>query len=186
MTSFVYYVAASLDGFIDDEEHSLRWLLDVPTDDGPDPQSFMSVVGVQVMGSHTYEWLVAHEDLLAQPQKWQEFFGAMPTRVFSSRDLPVPVGADVEILRGPVNDHIDDLCDLAGGLHVWIVGGGELAGQFLDAGALDRLEVSVAPVLLGAGEPLLPRFVPSSRLTLDSVERAGEFAVLTYVIHPLA
>lgn len=129
MTSFVYYVAASLDGFIDDEVHSLQWLLDVPTDDGPDPQSFMSVVGVQVMGSHTYEWLVAHEDLLAQPQRWQEYFGAMPTRVFSSRDLPVPVGADVEVLRGSVSDHIDDLRALAGGLHVWIVGGENSPGN---------------------------------------------------------
>jgi dihydrofolate reductase len=42
----------------------------------------------------------------------------------------------------------------AGSKNVWIVGGGELAGQFYDYGLLDELFVQVGSVTLGAGKPL--------------------------------
>ena len=51
----------------------------------------------------------------------------------------------------------------AGGKNVWIVGGGELAGQFYDHGLLDELFVQVGSVTLGAGKPLLPRAITSVR-----------------------
>jgi dihydrofolate reductase len=104
----------------------------------------------------------------------------MATEVFSSRDLPVPHGADVGIRRGLVSDHISHLLERAQGKDVWIVGGGDLAGQFLDAGRLDRIELVVAPVFLREGAPLLPRGVSSARLRLVTVERAGPFARLVY------
>jgi dihydrofolate reductase len=40
---------------------------------------------------------------------------------------------------------------------MWIVGGGDLAGQFAGAGALGEVIVYIAPVMLGSGAPLLPR-----------------------------
>lgn len=184
MTSFVYYVASSIDGRIADPDDSLQWLFDVVSPEAPDIGSFMSVVGVQVMGSRTYEWLLRNEGLLEEPHRWQEFFGAMPTKVLSSRVLPVPLGADVEVLSGPVGNHLERIVASAHGTDVWIVGGGEVAGQFLDAGALDRIELTVAPAVLGEGAPLLPRFIPPARLRLDAVERIGEFACLTYVVVP--
>ena len=45
----------------------------------------------------------------------------------------------------------------AGGKDVWVVGGGDLAGQFADAGLLDEIITYIAPVTLGSGRPLLPR-----------------------------
>ncbi len=45
----------------------------------------------------------------------------------------------------------------AGGKNVWVVGGGDLAAQFADAGLLDEVLVTIAPVTLGAGAPLFPR-----------------------------
>ena len=68
----------------------------------------------------------------------------------------------------------------AGERDVWLLGGGDLAGQFSDAGLLDRVTVTIAPVTLGAGAPLLPRDIRSDRLALRSVERRGSFAELTY------
>ena len=56
---------------------------------------------------------------------------------------------------------------------VWIVGGGDLVGQFADAGHLDEIRVSVAPVTLASGKPLLPRRLESDRLTLESVRQVG-------------
>jgi dihydrofolate reductase len=182
MTSFVYYTATSLNGFIADEANSLDWLFEVGE---PDPSvftGFVGTVGLQVMGSTTYEWLLAHERLLDEPEKWAGFFGTMPTKVFSSRTLPVPRGADVEVLAGSVQQHAALLREAAAGKDVWVVGGGDLAGQFLDAGLLDRIDLTLAPVFLAGGAPLLPRFASSARVRLVSAEPAGRFARLVLEI----
>jgi len=65
-----------------------------------------------------------------------------------------------------------------------VVGGGDLAGQFLDAGALDEIALSVAPVALTAGAPLFPRRVESDRLRLVSASAVGQFARLVYRVLP--
>ena len=183
-SSIVYYTATSLNGFIADEHHSLDWLFAVPDADPGMSAGFMASVGVQVMGSTTYLWLLEHEGLLAEPRKWAEFFGDLPTAVLTSRDLPAPEGADVRFLRGAVAGHVDGLRMRAAGKDVWIVGGGDVAGQFLDADALDRIVVTVAPVLLASGAPVLPRRVEADRLRLDAVERRGPFVQLTYAVLP--
>jgi dihydrofolate reductase len=67
----------------------------------------------------------------------------------------------------------------AGGGNVWIVGGGDLAGQFADAGLLDEVVVSIAPVTLGAGAPLLPRRL---ELRLEELGRNGDFAAARYAV----
>jgi dihydrofolate reductase len=68
----------------------------------------------------------------------------------------------------------------AGGKNIWLVGGGDLVGQFADAGLLDEILLGVAPVTLGRGAPLLPRRLTASELELVDVSRAGQFARLTY------
>ena len=60
----------------------------------------------------------------------------------------------------------------AGDGNVWIVGGGDLVGQFHDAGLLDQVVVGIAPVTLGAGAPLLPRRIEGLRLV--EVARNGQ------------
>jgi dihydrofolate reductase len=67
----------------------------------------------------------------------------------------------------------------AGDRNVWIVGGGELAGQFADAGLLDEVIVTIAPVTLGAGAPLLPRRI---ELRLDELGRNGDFACARFAV----
>jgi dihydrofolate reductase len=106
--------------------------------------------------------------------------------VFTTRDLPVPAGADVRFVRGAVADALPLLRDLAGDGDVWVVGGGDLAGQFLDAGALDEIQLSVAPAALTGGAPVLPRRLGPDRLRLRDVERFGQFAHLTYDVLPAA
>ena len=66
-----------------------------------------------------------------------------------------------------------------------MVGGGDLAGQFLDAGALDEIRLSVAPAALAGGAPLLPRDVGADRLRLVSATAYGQFARLIYTVEPL-
>ncbi|MBG6216893.1 dihydrofolate reductase [Arthrobacter sp. CAN_A6] len=180
MTRTIFSTATTLDGYIADESNSLDWLFAV---DSPDPQDhldFLAGVGVLVEGSTTYEWVLREERLLENPGKWREYYGDRPTFVFTSRNLPVPAGADVHCVSGPVHEFFPTLQVAAAGKDIWVVGGGDLAGQFLDAGLLDEIQLFVAPAALASGAPLLPRRIGSDRLTLRSAEQRGQFAYLVY------
>jgi dihydrofolate reductase len=73
--------------------------------------------------------------------------------------------------------------EAAAGKDLWIVGGGELAGQFHDAGLLDELHITVTSVTLGSGMPLLPRRIVTPPLKLMSAKRHGDgFAMLKYAV----
>lgn len=180
MTRIVYYTAASLNGFLADQRHSLDWLFAVDDAGAPDIAAFMDTMGVFVEGSSTYEWILKAENLLAEPEKWQQFYGTKPTYVFTSRTLPVPEGADVRFVNGAVADVLVGIKAASGDQDVWVVGGGDLAGQFLDAGALDELVITLAPATLVAGAPLLPRNVGADRLKLRGATQYGAFAMLNY------
>lgn len=184
MGRILFDTATSLNGWIADEDNSLAWLFAVEGGDQPADGLVPAGHTVLVEGSTTYEWLLAEGDLLAHPQKWQEFHGRRPTFVFTTRTLPVPVGADVRFVRGPVADALPALREAAGGGDIWVVGGGDLAGQFLDANALDGIALSVAPVALTGGAPLLPRRVGAERLRLESATVVGQFARLVYRVLP--
>jgi dihydrofolate reductase len=183
MTRFVYATATTLDGYLADPNHSLDWLFVVEGGEQSlgELETFVNGVRVMVEGSSTYLWVLEHENLVEHPEKWQEFYGDRTTYVFTSRtDLPVVPGADVHFVNGAVVDHLAAIRAAAGDEDVWIVGGGDLVGQFADAGALDEIHVSIAPVTLGAGAPLLPRQLDSTRLHLFDLSRAGQFAQAKY------
>ncbi|WP_104180941.1 dihydrofolate reductase family protein [Arthrobacter sp. B0490] len=180
MTRVIFYTASTLNGFIADEHNSLDWLFAVEPPPPGHYERFFGSMGVLVEGSTTYEWVLAFERLLEEPAKWRTLYGDRPTFVFTTRDLPVPEGADVRLVSGDVRPVFERILEAAGGRDIWIVGGGDLAGQFLAAGLLDEIQVAVAPVALTGGAPLLPLRVESDRLTLRSAEQQGQFAVLVY------
>jgi dihydrofolate reductase len=180
----IYRTATSLDGFIADDANSLAWLFAVEHDDAQqaDHDQFLEHIGVLVAGSTTYEWVFTEADLLDEPEKWQAFYGERPMFVFTTRELPRPPGADVRFVAGSVQEALPAIRAAAAGGDIWVVGGGDLAGQFLDAGALDRIEVSIAPVTLSAGAPLFPRRVESTRLQLRNVLARAQFIVATFAV----
>jgi len=180
----IYNTATTLNGYIADEENSLAWLFAVESASMPDHAAFLEPVTVLVMGSTTYEWVLREEDLLAHPEKWPDYFGRRPQFVFTTRDLPVPEGADVRFVRGPVADALPAIRRAAGDGDAWVVGGGDLAGQLLDAGALDEVQLSVAPAALTGGAPVLPRRIGPDRLHLRSAERFDQFVHLVYDVRP--
>ena len=182
MGRIVFDTATSINGWIADEDNSLAWLFAVDGGEHPDEGLFPTGASVLVEGSTTYEWILAEQDLLANPEKWHDFHGDRPTFVFTTRDLPVPDGADVRFVSGSVADALPAIRDAAGDGDIWVVGGGDLAGQFLDVGALDELALSVAPVALTGGAPLFPRRVESDRLRLVSATAVGQFARLVYAV----
>lgn len=175
-----YYTATTLDGFIADEQHSLEWLFTRNQDRaGPlNYDAFIAEVGAVAMGSTTYEWVLAHEFENKDVSEWKWPY-EQPTWVFSSRELtPVP-NADIRFTSGEVAPVHAEMVEAAGGKNVWVVGGGDLAGQFADAGLLDEVIVYVAPVTLGAGAPLFPR---RQELRLEELHRNGDFAAARYAV----
>lgn len=174
-----YYTATSLDGFIATEDHSLEWLFPLGDINDTSYPAFIANVGALAMGASTYEWMLRH-GLGAEggDRRWPY---DQPTWVFTHRDLPGVPGADIRFVRGDVRPVHAAMAEAARGRNVWIVGGGELAGQFHDAGLLDELIVQVGSVTLGAGQPLLPRRITTPPLRLRSVRQVGEgFAELHY------
>lgn len=152
--STTYSVASSLDGFVAAPGDDLDWLLQFGFEPFQEHHDrFFAGVGALVMGSTTYEWLLAHDDTWAYPD--------LPTWVFTTRELPVPDGAEVQFVSGSVADHQSVLERAAGDRDVWVVGGGLLAAQYQQAGLLDELRVTVMPIALGAGAPLLPVAAPT-------------------------
>jgi dihydrofolate reductase len=181
-----YYTATSLDGFIATEDDSLDWLFPLGDVNETGYPSFIAEVGALAMGSATYEWMLRHAEHVAASvgSPWPY---AQPAWVFSSRSLPLVPGADIRIVRGDVRPVHAEMRAAAGAKNVWIVGGGDLAGQFYDAGLLDEIILQVGSVTLGRGKPLFPRRVTSPPFRLVSARHVGSgFAELRYEISPAA
>ncbi len=175
-----YYTASSLDGYIATEDHSLEWLFPLGDINETSYADFFAEVGALAMGSSTYEWLLRHHVKPGDPQgaPWPY---SQPTWVFSTRVLTPLPGVDIRFVRGDVRPVHAQMALAAGGKNLWVMGGGELAGQFHDAGLLDELWVQVGSVTLGRGQPLLPRRISSPSMKLLSVRQVGTgFAELRY------
>lgn len=177
-----YYTASSIDGFIATADHSLEWLFQLGDLNETSYPSFILEVGALAMGASTYEWMLRHVVKLgaADAAPWPY---SQPTWVFSHRRLPLVPGGDIRLVEGDVRPVHEQMRLAAGTRSVWLVGGGELVGQFHDAGLLDELIVQVGSVTLGSGRPLLPRLIAFPPLRLITAQRIGDgFAELRYEV----
>ena len=80
--------------------------------------------------------------------------------------MPEREGVDVRIENATVTDLHDQMISAAGDRNLWVVGGGNVASQFADAGLLDEVLVTVVPVVLGAGKPLFDNRLPGGPMEL--------------------
>lgn len=165
-----YYTGSSIDGFIADPDHSLSWLVTRDIDgDGPQNyNAFIAEVGAMCMGANTYQWLLDNS-----PDDWSY---QAPCWVVTHRTFPA-VADDIRFTDMPVPELHARMTEAAGGKNLWIIGGGDLVGQFHDHGLLDEVWVQYAPVSLGAGAPLLPRRV---ELDLLETDRNRDFVCARY------
>ena len=178
----LYYTAASLDGFIADSHNALEWLFQFGEAEDVGYLDFIREVGAIAMGSTTYEWILNHQikEGADRPQAWSY---QQPTWVFTSRVLPAVEGADVRFVKGDVRPVHQEMVAAAGDKNLWLMGGGDLVGQFHDQGLLDEVIVSIASVTLGSGAPLLPREIVTPPLKLLSATVYGNaFAELHYEV----
>lgn len=177
-----FYTATSLDGFIATEDDSLDWLFALGSVNDSSYPTFIADVGVLAMGSATYEWRARNADKVAA-ETGSAWPYTQPAWVFTSRSLPVIGGADVRFFNGDVKAAHVEMRSAAGSKNIWVMGGGDLAGQFYDAGLLDEMIVQIGAVTLGQGKPLFPRKVLGPVLRLVSVQQMGStMAELRYEI----
>lgn len=142
MSKFRLYCAASLDGFIAATDGNVQWLDRFKGDYGYD--AFIKEVGTVVLGRKTY----------AQTRT----FGKWP---YDGKRAYVLSRTGVNTAHGNAK-LVDDARKLIPRLKmledgdIWVVGGGEVQRIFLDAGAVDQLDLFLMPVILGNGVPLFP------------------------------
>jgi len=146
------HMAASLDGFVARRDGSVDWLETTDQYVGGETLSseqvsqFLATIDCYVMGSRTYETALAFE---RKGFGWS--YGDKPTFVLTSRRLPK--------LRDTIEFYSGDLAELLnGGLrprfpHIWVVGGGKVAGECVRRGLADEVRYSIVPVLIGDGIP---------------------------------
>jgi len=177
-----YYTATSLDGFLATEDDSLEWLFPLGDLNDSSYPEFIAEVGALAMGSATYEWMLSNAEAVKK-ETGSAWPYTQPAWIFTSRELPAIEGADIRFVNGDVQQVHTEMKAAADGKNVWIVGGGDLAGQFYDAGLLDEMIVQVGSATLGAGKPLFPRRVLSPILKLMSVRKMGSgMAELRYEV----
>ncbi|MCO6466935.1 MAG: dihydrofolate reductase family protein [Bradyrhizobiaceae bacterium] len=167
-----YYTATTLDGFLATPDDSLEWLFALPKPEGNTYADLIANIGALVMGSATYEWVLAHSGEV-EAETGSSWPYQQPTFVFSTREQKLIPGADIRIVQGDVRQHFPDIKSAASNKNIWIVGGGDLAGQFYDAHLLDELILHVGAATLGTGKPLFPRLSQRGTLHITSVHHHG-------------
>ncbi len=177
-----FFTASSLDGFIATEDDSIEWLFPLGDINQTSYPSFIKEVGALAMGSATYEWMVRNAQTVGAHMgtAWPY---TQPTWVFTSRSLPAIPGAALTFVKGDVRPVHAAMAAAANGKNLWIVGGGDLAGQFHDANLLDEIIVQFGSVTLGRGKQIFPRRLTAPPLELTNVRQVGSgFAELHYKV----
>jgi len=166
------FIATSLDGNIAGPDDDLSWLF---TDADYGFSDFFASVDTLVMGRGTYEVI--------------RTFGEWPYP--GKRTVVVSRRGDLEIDTPDTELHVGDLPEMIEMLsgkgcdNVWLVGGGELVRSFLEKGLLDRITVSMHPILLGSGVPLFPGGFRRTMLLLEDTKVfEGGLVQLNYHVMP--
>jgi len=166
----VLYIAASLDGYIATEEHSLDWLFAVEGEGDNGYSVFFESVDTILIGRITYDWIMEHEKGNF-PYKGKECY--VFTRTMKDDN------EHVKFISEDVIQFSKDLKDKSG-KSIWLVGGGDLLSTFIKEKLVDEIIVTIAPVLLGKGIPLFKDNGFQTLLSLTSINRFHQFVELRY------
>jgi dihydrofolate reductase len=164
----IVHIATSADGYIARPDGEIEWLTSRPAPKGfYGMNAFMQSIDTMLMGRKTYEVGLAMGG---------QFDPNSRTIVFSRQTPPAAVPLGVDFMNGPIGPFMDHL-RAQPGKDIWLMGGGELIASFLDAQAIDEFVISVVPVFIGDGIPLIARRHRHVPLVLRSTDRFGDGVV---------
>lgn len=157
MGKLILYIAASLDGYIATRDGGVAWL-EAFNIEGEDYgyQAFMERLGTLIMGGKTYRQVLTFGE-------WP--YSGVVTYVVTRREATEQAGESIRFYSGDLAELVRHIRD-DGDRDIWLVGGGELNAAFLQADLIDEYIVSVMPVLLGDGIPLVRRLDTQTYLEL--------------------
>ncbi|HVO98784.1 MAG TPA: dihydrofolate reductase family protein [Bryobacteraceae bacterium] len=155
MREIVYGCGVSMDGYIARPDGGLDWLVHEPSHD---MGAFFKTIDAGIMGRKTYEAGVKAGG------EAQFKSGGIQYFVFSRTELPGK-RRFVEWVNEAPRTFVDAL-RAKPGKNIWLAGGGELARTFLEEDLIDRVEIGIVPVLLGAGIPMFPAGFPERKFEL--------------------
>jgi dihydrofolate reductase len=173
-----YYVAVSVDGFIAPLDGSTDWFDQAREGHGPPGKTeggylnFVNGIGGLILGRTTFE-----TELSFGPWSYE----ALPSVVMTNRTLAT-APANVQTAAGNPAQPLEALKAKVQHGDIWLLGGGVLAGQLLDAGLIDKVEITVLPIALGQGRLLFGR--STRRRVFDRVEAWADGGSTTIVLTP--
>jgi dihydrofolate reductase len=163
----VLSIAASLDGRLADAAGRVSFLDPYPASDFAFDE-FVAGVGAILMGRTSY-------DRGRELGPWP--YGATPVLVLSHR----PLDTELPFLKrfdGPISGAIAQLKAQTEKV-IWIMGGGDVARQALDANLVDRIELAIVPELLGAGPLWRPDGVqPTFKPVRSTMHATGALSIV--------
>ena len=155
-------LAVSADGYIAGPDGDLEWLTSRPKPKGfYGIEDFVKSIDTMVFGRKTYD---------VSRRLGAKFASKDRTVVFSRNPAPAEAPSGVSFTSEPVGSFVSRLRGEPG-KDVWLMGGGDLIASFLDANAIDEFVLSVVPVFIGDGIPLIARRHRHAPLHLLSTER---------------
>ena len=158
----IVHIATSADGYIARSDGDLEWLTSRPAPEGfYGMNAFMKSIDTKVLGRKTYE---------VSLRMGARFDGRNRSIVFSRQSPPADAPRGVEFANEPIAPFVSRLREEPG-KDIWLMGGGEIIASFLDEDAIDEFVISVVPVFIGDGIPLIAPRHRHVHLDLDSVER---------------
>jgi dihydrofolate reductase len=161
----IVHIATSADGYIARPDGDLDWLTSRPAPEGfYGMNAFMRSIDTQLLGRKTYE------ESLRLGAKFDSKTSKTRNIVFSRSAPPADAPPGVEFVTGAIGPFVKRLREQPG-KDIWLMGGGELIAAFLDEHAIDEFVISVVPVFIGDGIPLIARRHRHVPLELHSVQR---------------
>jgi dihydrofolate reductase len=158
----IVHIATSADGYIARSDGDLEWLTSRPAPEGfYGMNAFMRTVDTKVIGRKTFE---------VSLRMGAKFDSRDRTIVFSRHSPPAGAPAGVEFVNDAIGPYASHLREQPG-KDIWLMGGGEIIASFLDAQAIDEFVISVVPMFIGEGIPLIARRHRHVHLELLSSER---------------
>jgi dihydrofolate reductase len=149
-----YNVAMSLDGYIADSKEGFDWILN---DDTVDFAALFARVDTYLLGRRTYETVLANGEPPWTPGA--RVYVLSRTLPSGSRDGVRIVDVDPVVLARSLRNE-------AGDGEIWLFGGGQLFAVLLAGKQVDAVEVTVVPVLLGSGVPVVAALPERTTMTL--------------------